>query len=427
MEKNKEIVRITRAELRQCKNIARGVLPISSGYQEKADILGIFGQNGTGKSAVTEAFSYLRCLLRGETLPPSAGAFIRLGSPESSCAFRFEIIGETRLPLEYVFTLVRRENGAALSREELILLPDPSAGRKRRRSLLSFPGGRILPSKIRRAVSAVMVSGSSGLFGADIREWTKQSLPSEDVLRRATEVLRAYGRNGLYVTYSASRAPAGMDLPLPGGETFRIPFSSWCVAEEPRMAEIRTALPPFSGLLAAVIPGLEVILRESGGGHTPEGRPGVRFTLMTRRDGKTIPLGQESEGIRKLLSLMSLLLRVYEDPSVCLVADELDASLFEYLLGELLRVLEQDGLGQLVFTSHDLRPLEMIDRRKLLFTTANPENRFIRLRGRGGNLRDQYLRSIALGGEAEAILPPTDPYAVSRAFRQAGRSLRGKD
>lgn len=420
MKEAHEIVRITRAELRQCKNVARGILPIAGAYEEKADILGIYGQNGSGKSAVVEAFAILRRLLRGEPLPTSAGAFIALGSPEAACIFRLEILGEVRLPLEYAFTLTRREEGAILSGEKLTLLPDAEAGRKRQ-VLFSRPGKTPSP-EIRAAASAAMTSGRSGLFGGDTPGLLREALPPEDTLLRAVEALTAYGRSGLFVTFGAGKAPAGLELPLPGGESLHIRFSAPELAEEGQLPEIRAGLLAFSALLSAVIPGLELTLRELG---REEG--GVRFTLMTRREGKEIPLGQESEGIRKLLSLMGLLLRVYEEPSVCLVADELDASLFEYLLGELLRVLEQSGQGQLLFTSHDLRPLEMIDRKKLLFTTANPENRFIRLRRRGGNLRDQYLRSVALGGEAEPMLPPADPYAISRAFRQAGRSLHDSD
>ncbi len=42
---------------------------------------------------------------------------------------------------------------------------------------------------------------------------------------------------------------------------------------------------------------------------------------------------------------------MFNHPSICLIVDELDAGVFEYLLGELLKIIEQNGKGQLVFTS----------------------------------------------------------------------------
>ena len=56
----------------------------------------------------------------------------------------------------------------------------------------------------------------------------------------------------------------------------------------------------------------------------------------------------------------------------------MDAGIFEYLLGELLKVISEKGKGQLIFTSHNLRPLETIDKGFIAFTTVNPENRYIR-------------------------------------------------
>ena len=38
--------------------------------------------------------------------------------------------------------------------------------------------------------------------------------------------------------------------------------------------------------------------------------------------------------------------------------DELDSGIYEYLLGECLEVMQDKAKGQLIFTSHNLRPLE---------------------------------------------------------------------
>lgn len=70
--------------------------------------------------------------------------------------------------------------------------------------------------------------------------------------------------------------------------------------------------------------------------------------------------------------------------------DELDAGIFEYMLGELLDIFGKSAKGQLIFTSHNLRALEM------------------------------------LGGQDEQIYEETDSLKIARAFRKAGRSLNNE-
>ena len=110
---------------------------------------------------------------------------------------------------------------------------------------------------------------------------------------------------------------------------------------------------------------------------------------------------------------------------MCLVIDELDSGVFEYLLGELLAVFSDGGKGQLIFTSHNLRALEMLGKKSILFSTTNPCNRYIRLQNvqTNNNLRDLYLRSLTLGGQKEEMYEETDSVAIGRAFRRVGKAV----
>ena len=104
--------------------------------------------------------------------------------------------------------------------------------------------------------------------------------------------------------------------------------------------------------------------------------------------------------------------------------DELDAGIFEFLLGELLRIFENNAKGQIIFTSHNLRALEMMDKNSLVFSTTNPKNRYIRFQNvkNNNNLRDLYLRAITLGGQKEEIYAETDSVEINRALRRAGKA-----
>ena len=70
------------------------------------------------------------------------------------------------------------------------------------------------------------------------------------------------------------------------------------------------------------------------------------------------------------------------DRSITLAVDELDAGIYEYLLGELLRIMQNSGKGQLIFTSHNLYPLETLESNSIVFTTTNPSARYTRIKSR---------------------------------------------
>ena len=125
---------------------------------------------------------------------------------------------------------------------------------------------------------------------------------------------------------------------------------------------------------------------------------------------------------------MELRLSNRVSPIICLVVDELDAGIFEYMLGELLDIFNKSAKGQMIFTSHNLRALEMLDKENIIFSTANPENRYIRMKSvrDTNNLRNLYIRSITLGGQDEVIYEETDSLKISRAFRKAGRGIKNE-
>ena len=144
--------------------------------------------------------------------------------------------------------------------------------------------------------------------------------------------------------------------------------------------------------------------------------------VVSIRNGQEIPLHYESEGIKKLLTILNLLIYMHNNPNVFVAIDELDASIFEYLLGDILSMLTESGKGQLIFTSHNLRPLETLDRGFIAFTTTNPENRYLRMVNvkENNNLRDFYYRDIVLGEQNEVVYEPTNNYEIALAFREAG-------
>ena len=149
---------------------------------------------------------------------------------------------------------------------------------------------------------------------------------------------------------------------------------------------------------------------------------GVKNYQLPKKNSKEIPLKNESEGIKKIISILHLLISVYNNPSVTVAIDEIDSGIFEYLLGELLKIISERGKGQLIFTLHNLRPLETLDASFVAFTTVNPNNRYIRYSNikRNNNLRHLYYRDIIVGLSKEPIYESADNAEVAIAFRKAG-------
>ena len=165
---------------------------------------------------------------------------------------------------------------------------------------------------------------------------------------------------------------------------------------------------------------------------TETGNLGVRVQLVRTAhlsesgDEIQLPLKYESEGIKKIISILHLFISAYNNPDITLAIDELDSGIYEYLLGELLQIMQRSGQGQLIFTSHNLRPLEMLNSSSITFTTTNPENRYVRAANikPTNNLRLRYFRDITLGSDGEELYRETNSIEIAHAMRKVGVLVR---
>ena len=208
------------------------------------------------------------------------------------------------------------------------------------------------------------------------------------------------------------------------GGTFPLEFNEAKVIPKNLFTIANDIFHQINIVLSKIIPGLTVELNNLGNETDSKGKEGVRVELLSNRDGFKLPFWCESDGIKKLFSILSTLVTMFNKQTSCVVIDELDAGIFEYLLGEIIETLHDYGSGQLLFTSHNLRILEVLPKECLFFTTTNPENRYIKLTGikQTNNIRDVYIRAVQLGGQSEEIYKETDAFYIRQAFRKAGNS-----
>ena len=88
--------------------------------------------------------------------------------------------------------------------------------------------------------------------------------------------------------------------------------------------------------------------------------------------------------------------------------------------------MQKPGKGQLIFTSHNLYPLETLESDSIVFTTTNPSARYTRIKSvrATNNLRSMYLREVILGSDDDATLyEETNVSEIAHAMRIVGKRM----
>ena len=261
-----------------------------------------------------------------------------------------------------------------------------------------------------------------------LQSFSKNSKDYSDIIMS----LRTFALFNLFVIQNDDLGAININLLMPfsymlknerGGMRGNIPIKLFetSVIEIDSFDIVKKVLEQINVVLKTIVPKLKIQLKNYGKETMANGKEGYKVELLSVREKTIIPLKYESDGIKKIISIMSVLIGMFNNENIIVAIDELDAGVFEYLLGEILEILSKSAQGQLIFTSHNLRALEKLNKDLVVFTTTNPENRYISLSNVKGtnNLRDFYYRGIILGGQREELYDQTNKYEMSYAFKKA--------
>lgn len=174
-------------------------------------------------------------------------------------------------------------------------------------------------------------------------------------------------------------------------------------ATEQQLKAIESIVATSNKFMKKVVSDFEVTIDKELQETTADGIKKYRVQFMSNKKEGSFLFENESEGIKRLFNIAVSLARCMNEPDFIAFIDEFDEGVFEVLYGELINGLNKQCMGQLIFTSHNLRPLEVLNYKNFIFSTLNPKNRFVTLKGvkPQNNLRDIYIRKIMYGGNDE--------------------------
>lgn len=469
---SKKTVRIENISIENFKNVKYGSLNLENRRKDyKSSILGLYGQNGSGKTALIDALQLLKYALIGKVIPQKYADYVNVDSEKSTLIFQFMVCDDKiKYDVWYQFSLRKIEENDVINGS--IDIENDSDTKPQIRveiydEVLSY-GFTSKEEKLRK--SALIDTRSSEVFipktkfvelvGADktqntdllvTKKLTKVTSRSFIFSREMINVFRKNCKNEIYINLinrlnlfgsrelfiigtesigliSLNTLPLSFKYSSKGADTagsLVLPLDRPALIPEEAYDVVNKIIQNMNIVLEQLIPGLTINMVDLGGALLKDGSIGKQIQLMSLKNSKPIPFCYESEGIKKIVSILQLLIAVYNNASITVAVDELDGGIFEYLLGELLNIISEKGKGQLIFTSHNLRPLETIDKGFVAFTTTNPEKRYIRMGNVKGtnNLRDFYYRDIVLGEQNEQVYSHTNNFEIALAFREAGETI----
>lgn len=456
------LVRIMGIRITNLKNVSSGEISFTNDQENSnANMLGLFGQNGSGKTVLIDALEILKYVLSGKSVPNRYVDYISVDAEYAHLTFEFLIQFENKkIEAFYEFSLGKEQDpsdgsyririfdeilkylilsGKNTKIEELINTCNSSTFVPIEKKQLLTGNAKDVDVDLMVARKLTNIESRSFIFSDQLFEIIeKNSKNAKDKVqyeyyKKVIYQLADFGKYALFVinadtsgfisinTQPSSVQCSGVENGAVG--TIMIPVEENVILPKEEFMYVSKTIENMNIVLQQLIPGLTISIKELGTQLMKNGTIGYEIQLMSCKNSKEISLKYESEGIKKIISVLPMLIAVHNQAAITVAIDNLDTNIFEYLFGELLRLISERGKGQLIFTSYNLRVLETVDKQFLAFTTTNPDHRYIRLKNakRSNNVRDMYYREIMLGDESEELYEKTKNTEISLAFRVAGR------
>lgn len=452
------LVRLESMTIEGIKNVENGELLFdelskikNNNLNDFHSVLGIYGQNGSGKTTALEAAKILKDVLSGNKLPEDIEQYISNESHLAKIECTFFVNSESfKQLITYIFVIAKREDKnlydivyEKMISKEYLQQEDKWQSKK---TLFEVEKNEIVLKKllnkfstedyIRLQVTKDLEVGSSFFFNKINLSHIISSLKDKDEnkLLEVLKILNIYAQTSLIIIGNDLMGSINLNTRMPVNvylsDENSLKLGSLAInllkpseLKEDIFNDFEKVIHQVDTVLNEIVPSLNIEIMNKKEQLMKDGSNGYGFEVVSKRNEKYIPLRYESEGIKRIISVTSSLIAMYNNPSICLIIDEFDSGIFEYLLRELIEIIFESAKGQFVFTSHNLRVLEKLPYKSIGLTTVNPNNRYIHLNDvkPNNNVRDFYYTSIMLVGQKEVLYNETKNYKIKRAFRKAGK------
>ena len=441
------LVKLTKLTIKGIKNVNNGVIEFCDIKDaEMNNIIGIYGQNGTGKTAVIDATRLFKLLLNGKSIESNNINLISKFTEESSLEYEFYVVvNNCKFTITYHVDF-KQEKDEIIINSEFLTYRNLDTKNSRTKKIYEIIDGKLIYKDIIRQITKKQLiefetiqkfnRNTSYFFNSDSRSNFIKILKGkfDPNLASAIEELIHYCRTGIVIIDNDTQGTImGNILPLNlrnneedgsfiYGELFISIINDSIISKDIYDKVIKKLVNNIDIVLNAFLPSIRLVIASETEELDERGNEIVIFKICTNRDGKLIPLKYESEGIKRLISVISVMTAAYNNQSFLLMIDEIDSGVYEYLLVELLKIFKEFGQGQLLFTSHNLAILEQLNYQSFVFSTTNPEKRYIKLSNvkSTNNLRNFYYNNILFKGQKEELATILKSHNIRDCLRKAG-------
>ena len=380
--------RLSRIEIYNFKNIKRAELDF------KNSMLGLYGQNGSGKTALIDVLDLVKTIICGQSVSSDYSNMIHVDAEYSRIVVQFTMdVKERHSEIEYSFKLNRTS-----IYDEILSYGYVDGEARGVKSKLIDTSNSPTFSPVSKYKSLIGPSKENELNVMVIKKMVRKECRSfifsseflEVVRNRSNECKDEEFLRHLYILESL--------VDFANYELFVVK-SKCCIDDSMVLSKsaldiYKRQIESMNRVLPYLVPDLTMGVKVLGKELMRDSSVGYRVELVSNN----IPFKYESDGVKRIVSILQPLIEVFNTDSVVVAIDDLDCGIHEYLFGEIVKLMSEQAKGQLIFTAHNLRLLELINKKFLAFTTTDPDNRYVRYKNIAAhnNLRDVYLRDVAL-------------------------------
>ena len=425
------------------------------------DILGFYGQNGSGKSSMIDSASILKVLFSGNALSSNVCDYINVETKKLIIKIKFAIsFNELLFDVEYEVTIEAKKdnNGVFVSKESISYNKKQTEMLLQSKMSLNYDYNGSVNSFIspKTRMDSIIGENKDNLIELNVIKnecysnsqsflFNKKFIPfiknDDSDFRVILGWINFYSLFQMMVINNKDFGQINMDqllhIPFAGkndriieennikddyfaGDWYIKLFESGSIKKE-YFDPFNKVIEQINLVMQSFIPDLQIDCFWNDA-LDEKGNEIKKYEFISVREGKRFPLRCESDGIKKLISICCGLISYYNNPSFFLAIDELDSGIFEYLLGDIIEVLKR-GKGQFIFTSHNLHPLEVLSTKNIILTTTDANERYIPFISihPSNNARDTYIRYIYMGDYKKSLYLPTNTAELSHALKKAGK------